>query len=41
MKPKPLVELNHLTVPVAMVNPFIAMLKNRIATGDTMMTSDF
>jgi hypothetical protein len=26
MKPKPLVELNHLTVPVVMMNPFIAIL---------------
>jgi hypothetical protein len=24
MKPKPLVELNHLTVPVVMMNPLIA-----------------
>lgn len=27
MKPKPLVELNHLTVPVVMMNPFIAIEK--------------
>jgi hypothetical protein len=26
MKPKPLVELNHFTVPVVMMNPFVATL---------------
>lgn len=33
MKPKPLVELNHLTVPVVMTNPFIATLEDRHADG--------
>jgi hypothetical protein len=41
MKPKPLVELNHLTVPVVMMNPFIAILKNRDAKTSRMMITIF
>jgi len=39
MKPKPLVELNHLTVPVVMMNPFVALVIDRdvgdIVDGDS------
>ena len=31
MKPKPLVELNHLTVPVVMMNPFVALVNDGTA----------
>lgn len=41
MKPKPLVELNHLTVPVVMMNPFIAILKNHGANASRMMITIF
>lgn len=40
MKPKPLVELNHLTVPVVMMNPFIAIEKPQ-HSGAADSDSDF
>jgi hypothetical protein len=41
MKPKPLVELNHLTVPVVMMNPFIATLRNHNAEALRMAIAIF
>lgn len=38
MKPKPLVELNHLTVPVFMINPFVELIittRERVTKSDT------
>jgi hypothetical protein len=41
MKPKPLVALNHLTVPVVMFEPFHSILNDRNAESIADGDSDF